>query len=184
MTLRSNVTSVTGFINKCIEDIVLTVTVRTYPNQKPWITGNIRTERKVRAAAFKVQDSNPEGYKKSCYTLRRTIKQAKCQYRTKIESYYTDYKGKHSRELPSDTTLPDELNHFYARFEASNTDACMRASAVPGDCVITLSVANVSKTFKQVNIHKATGPDGLPGSVLRECADQLADVSLTFSTCP
>ena len=33
-------TSVTGFINKCIEDIVPTVTVRTYPNQKPWITGN------------------------------------------------------------------------------------------------------------------------------------------------
>ena len=34
-------TSVTGFINKCIEDVVPTVTVRTYPNQKPWITVNI-----------------------------------------------------------------------------------------------------------------------------------------------
>ena len=37
-------TSVIGFINKCINDVVPTVTVRTYPNQKPWITGNIRTE--------------------------------------------------------------------------------------------------------------------------------------------
>ena len=27
-------TSVIGFINKCIDDIVPTVTVRTYPNQK------------------------------------------------------------------------------------------------------------------------------------------------------
>jgi len=52
----------------------------------------------------------------------------------------------------------------------------MRASAVPDDCVITLSVADVSKTFKQVNIHKAAGPDGLPGRVLRACADQLASV--------
>ena len=52
----------------------------------------------------------------------------------------------------------------------------MRASAVPDDCVITLSVADVSKTVKQVNIHKAAGPDGLPGSVLRACADQLAGV--------
>ena len=60
----------------------------------------------------------------------------------------TDYKEKHSRELPSDTSLPDELNHFYARFESSDTEACMRASAVPDDCVITLSVADVSKTFK------------------------------------
>ena len=49
----------------------------------------------------------------------------------------------------------------------------MRVSAVPDDCVITLSTADVSKTFKQVNIHKAAGPDGLPGPVLRACADQL-----------
>ena len=72
-------TSVTGFINKCIEDVVPTVTVRTYPNQKPWITGNIRTELKGRAAAFKERDSNPEAYKKSRFALGRTIKQAKRQ---------------------------------------------------------------------------------------------------------
>jgi hypothetical protein len=79
-------TSVTGFI-MCIEDIIPTVNVRTYPNQKPWITGNIHSELKVRAAAFRERDSCPEAYKKSSYALRRTIKQAKLQYRTKIESY-------------------------------------------------------------------------------------------------
>ena len=63
-------TSVNGFINKCIEDVVPTVIVCTYPNQKPWITGNIRTELKGRAAAFKEQDSNPEAYQKSRSTLR------------------------------------------------------------------------------------------------------------------
>ena len=52
----------------------------------------------------------------------------------------------------------------------------MRAPAVPEDCVITLSAADVSKTFKQVNIHKAAGPDRLPGRVLRAFADQLASV--------
>ena len=100
--------------------------------------------------------------------------------RTKIESYYTgsdalqmwqglqtitDYNGKHSHKLPSDMNLPDELNYFYARIEASNTETCMRASAIPDDCVITLSVADVSKTYKQVYIHKAAGPDELPGCV-------------------
>ena len=39
-----------------------------------------------------------------------------------------------------------------------------------------LSIANVSKTFKQVNIHKAARPDGLPGRVLKACMDQLASV--------
>jgi hypothetical protein len=46
-------TSVTGFINRCLDNIVPTVTVCTYPNQKPWITGNICTKLKARAAAFK-----------------------------------------------------------------------------------------------------------------------------------
>jgi hypothetical protein len=54
----------------------------------------------------------------------------------------------------------------------------MRAPAVPDDCVITLSVADVSKTFKQVNIHKAA--DGLPGRVLRACADQLANLQVSI----
>lgn len=51
--IEENTTSVIGFINKCIDDVVPKVTVRTYPNQKPLITGNIRTDLKGRAAAFK-----------------------------------------------------------------------------------------------------------------------------------
>jgi hypothetical protein len=113
-------TSVIGFINKCIEDIVPTVTLRTYPKQKLWITGNILIELKARAAAFKERETNLVAYKKSRYALRLTIKQAKRQYRIKIESYYTgsdtlrmgeglktimNYEGKLKRELPSDASL-------------------------------------------------------------------------------
>ena len=65
------------------------MTVRTYPNQKSWVTGNICIELKARAAAFKERVTDLGAYKKSRYALRRTIKQAKCQYRIKIESYYT-----------------------------------------------------------------------------------------------
>ena len=89
-------TSVIGSINKCIDDIVPTVTVRTYTNQKPWITGSIRTDLNARAAAFKERDSNPEACRKFRYALRRTIKQVKHQYRTKIESYYT---GSDARQM-------------------------------------------------------------------------------------
>ena len=74
-------TLITGFINKCIDDVVPT---STYPNQKPWFTCNIRTELKARAAAFKEWDTNPDAYKKSRYALRPTIKQAKRQYSTKM----------------------------------------------------------------------------------------------------
>ena len=70
MALRSIPASVISFIKKCIDDIVPTVTVRTYPNQKRWITGNIQIELKTRAAAFKERDTNPDTYKKSRYALR------------------------------------------------------------------------------------------------------------------
>ena len=144
MELRSTPHQSLGFI-KCIDDVVPTVIVHTYPNQKPWITGNICTELKGRAATFKEWDSNPDAYKKSCYALRRTIKQAKRQYRTKIESYYTSSDARRMWRKPT-------RRAFYARFEASNSEACMRAPAVPDDCVITLSVADVSKTLKLVNM--------------------------------
>ena len=65
-------TSVTGFINKCIENVVPTVTIRTYPNQKPWITGNLHTELKARAAAFKERNTNPDAYTVEVGSLHTT----------------------------------------------------------------------------------------------------------------
>ena len=56
--------------------------------------------------------------------------------------------------------LPDELKDFYVCFEASNTEACMRAPAVPYNSVITISLAEVRKTFNRSTF---AGPDGLPG---------------------
>jgi hypothetical protein len=62
--------SVIDFINMCIDNVVHPVTVRTYPNQKPWITGITRIELKARAVAFKEWETNPDTYKKSHYALR------------------------------------------------------------------------------------------------------------------
>jgi hypothetical protein len=102
-----------------------------------------------------------------------------------------DYKGKHRRELLSDVSLPDELNAFYAHFEASNTEACTRTPAVLDDCVIACTVADVNKTFKNRSTFKAAWPVRLPGHVLKACTDQLASVfieifnlSLTESVIP
>ena len=39
--------TVTEIIGKCIGNVVPTVTIKTYLNQKPWIDGGIRTKLKV-----------------------------------------------------------------------------------------------------------------------------------------
>ncbi len=75
-------------------------------------------------------------------------------------------------------TLPDELNNFYARFEADNTAHTESAPTAAAEEVspLSLSVADVTRSFKRVNIRKAVGLDGKPGRVLKACAFQLAGV--------
>ena len=41
-------------------------------------------------------------------------------------------------------------------------------------CTLVITGADVCKSFKRINQHKAPGPDGIPGRALRVCADQLA----------
>ncbi len=90
-------------------------------------------------------------------------------------------------------SLPDELNTFYARFEAHNTahTECAPTAAAEEASPLSLSVADVTRSFKRVNIRKAVGPDGIPGRVLKACAYQLAGVftdifnlSLSLSVVP
>ncbi len=50
--------TVTCFIRKCIEDVVMTKTIRIYPNQKPWINSDVRAALSAQTSAFK--SGNPE----------------------------------------------------------------------------------------------------------------------------
>ena len=67
-------------------------------------------------------------YKQCSYSLRKAIKQAKRQYRDKVESQFngsdtrgmwqglqsiTDYKKKTSPVADQDVLLPDRLNNFF-----------------------------------------------------------------------
>ncbi len=102
----------------------------------------------------------------------------------------TDFKGNKPATVNIAASLPDELNHFYARFEAHNTTHTESAPAAVAEeaSALSISVSDETRSFRQVNIHKAVGPDGIPGRVLRACAFQLAGVftdifNLSLSLC-
>ncbi|KAI3359191.1 hypothetical protein L3Q82_002720 [Scortum barcoo] len=179
---------VIGYIGKCIDDVVPRITVQTFPNQKPWVNGEVRAKLKARTDAYNSGDL--EEYRKSRYALRRAISSAKRQYRDKVESHYkgsntrsmwaglktlTDYKKKISSAEVMSASLPDELNTFYARFE-STSPAVEVQKAQEDHCPPVISRADVCRTLKRINTRKAPGPDGIPGRALKVCADQLADV--------
>ncbi|XP_045570721.1 uncharacterized protein isoform X1 [Salmo salar] len=165
--------TVAEFKRKCIGDVVPTVTIKTYSNQKPWIDGSICAKLEARSTAFnhgKVTGNMVE-YKQCSYSLRKAIKQAKRQYRDKVESQFngsdtrriwqgpqtiTDYKGNTSHVADTDVLLPDKLNTFFARFEDNTVPSTQSASKNSG---LPFAVADVSKTFKRANPRKALAAD-------------------------
>ncbi len=159
----------------------------------------------ARTSAFKSR--NTDDRKQASYDLRSS-KAAKRQYKNKVEEHFnnnnprsmwqginniTGFKGNKPATVNIAASLPDELNTFYARFEADNTAHTESAHATAAEEVspLTLSVTDVTRSFKRVNIRKAVGPDGIPGRVLKVCTFQLAGVftdifnlSLSLSVVP
>jgi hypothetical protein len=100
-------------------------------------------------------------YKQCSYSIRKAIKQAKLQYRDKVESQLngsdtrgmwqglqsiTDYKKKTSPATDQDDLLPDRLNKFFARFEDNTVPLTRPATKTYG---LSFTAADVSKTFKR-----------------------------------
>ncbi|KAK0146462.1 hypothetical protein N1851_014240 [Merluccius polli] len=151
----------------------------------------VKTLLKARNSAF--YSGNSALYSTARSDLRRGIKAAKVEYRRRVESYLednnprrvwqgiqhlTNYKGKTSAANNADASLVEELNHFFARFEAprpatsTSPVPCQPYSPAP----LTLHDHQVRRALKSINPRKAAGPDGVLGNVLRACADQLAGV--------
>ena len=80
--------SVSEYIRKCIGDVVPTVTIKTYPKQKPWMDGGIVAKLNSRTIAFNhgKRCGNMAEYKQCSYSLRKEIKQAKCRVYRKSQN--------------------------------------------------------------------------------------------------
>ncbi len=141
-------------------------------------------------SAFK--SGNTDDRKQASYDLRRFIKAAKWQYKNKVEEQFnnknprciwqginniTGFKGNKPATV-NIASLPDELNTCYARFEADNTAHTESAPVAAAEEVspLSLSVADVTRSFKRVNVRQVVGPDGIPGRVIKACDFQLAGV--------
>ncbi len=193
----SEFTDVVCFVNTLTEQARETITVRTFPNQKPWVDRTIRDAVNKRTAAYNeaLLSGNMSEYKASCYALRRDVRAAKFRYSERNESHFQlndsqrmwqglrticAFGNKSSAEVRADPLLADVLNTFYGRFECNGGSATLLSSASGSsrqrsdNHVITVSEDEVRRALKRVNVRKAAGPDGITARVLGSCADQLA----------
>eukprot|EP00061_Rhincodon_typus_P008945 g32017.t1 len=127
---------------------------------------------KTRCAAFKSGDLDQ--YRKSRYNLHKAIRDAKRRYWTKLEAqtYQTDshclwqglnyimgHKMKQNKIANKDTSLPDVLNAFYARFEQIASGTVIPAPTIPDTRVPSVTTSDVRLVFLGVNPRKAMGLD-------------------------
>ncbi|KAI4879509.1 hypothetical protein NFI96_030060 [Prochilodus magdalenae] len=176
------------YISKCVEDVTTTKTVTCYPNQKPWLNGEVRSLLKARDAAFRSGDS--QELRRARRELTTGVKRAKAAYALKIQGHFssqdprsmwrgikciTDYKTRDA-QCSKDPSLPEALNKFYARFEDPDTLPSIRLTPPPGEVPLNVTPAEVRRTLRRINPRKSAGPDNIPGRVLRECADQISEV--------
>ncbi|KAI5088080.1 gastrula zinc finger protein XlCGF28.1-like [Silurus meridionalis] len=189
INLEEYTSTVTSYISKCVDDVTISKTITTRSNQKPWITANVHVLLKQRDSAFRSGDKAP--LKTTRAKLSRAIREAKRAHVKKIHDHFQDigdtrrmWQGiqaitNYKTSPPAcdhDASLPDALNDFYARFEVQNNVKLRKTIPSPTDQVLCLTTAEVRKTLCRVNPRKSAGPDNIPGRVLRECAEQLADV--------
>ena len=92
--------------------------------------------------------------------------------------HLTNYRGnKDPAPRGISHTLAVELNHFFARCEVDETNSAPALLPSATDKpAFTVNVEDVRKVFCRVNPRKAAGPDNIRGKVLRDCADQLAEI--------
>ena len=187
--LQEYADTVTGYISKCIEDVTVLKTITVRANQKPWLTGEVYRLLKARNAAFSAGDE--VGLRAARTNLSRGIRKAKRQYSRRIAHRFSDSRDTRSlwrgiqtitdykpppQTCDSSTSLLNELNNFFARFETDNNMPAQKIPPPPGDRVLTLCPVSVRRSFSRINVRKAPGPDNIPGRVLRDCAGELTDV--------
>ncbi|KAI4883208.1 hypothetical protein NFI96_007672 [Prochilodus magdalenae] len=171
LDLEDYTSAVLGYISKCVEDVTTTKTVTCYPNQKPWLNGEVRSLLKARDAAFRSGDA--QELRRARRELTAGVKRAKAAYALKIQGHFssqdprsmwrgikciTDYKTRDAQcskdppcprlstnSMPALRTLTPRPQHKTHPYTWRSTPQCDTSRAVP-TCLKTATIIPVPKS--------------------------------------
>ncbi len=195
--INEEVDKVSSYITFCVDNIVPSKTVTIFPNNKPCITKELKEilNRKTRifftGSELEIKKVNKE--------VKRAIKIAKLRYKNKVEQKLIDgnlrsaCQGLNTMasintgdinprtirvEGSSSTSLPDDLNSFYTRFESDNSIQLevIRSELNPDNSAFTFSTQDLLRALRRTREWSSPGLHNISGHVLRHCAQQLQDV--------
>ena len=193
-TIDRNVDVITSYINFCTDNIVCKKEVVCYPNNKPWVTKDLKTQLNLKRKYQREKDR--ENLKNIQREIRRDIAICKKNYKDKVEKLFKEkdaksaWKGlriltssekKKSKAQPENTLqFCNDMNQFFTRFDKFDfTTECktlLDSLSLQNSTRIVISERDVERTLKAVKIGKAAGPDKINGKVLKLCAQTLAPI--------
>ncbi|KAK1784066.1 hypothetical protein P4O66_021738, partial [Electrophorus voltai] len=145
-----------------------------FPNPKPWVDRTIREALNSRTAAYNagIISGNMDEYKSAAYGVRRAVREAKLRYGKKLETQFqqsgsrslwqglrtiTDYRSPPSGLMSEDESLANELNTFFARFEATSSSANASSTNVNGASANSANANGASANSANANGASANG---------------------------
>ena len=210
-SMNEAVDVVSSYISFCEDMVIPQKKLKVFPNNKPWITKDLKTTINKKKLAF--QTGNKADRKSIQKTLTSEIRHHRRIYKEKIEAHFQRgnmadaWKGlktlsgqststSHVSAMPLDEQkeFSENLNKFYCRFEREDMKeererVTERMSEVlngdEGESRENESVideSEVKRLFSRLNTKKAVGPDNISGRILKSCAAQLCHIfSFLFS---
>ncbi|KAK3507142.1 hypothetical protein QTP70_008626 [Hemibagrus guttatus] len=180
--------SVLCYIKNCIDIVTVDKCILVYSNQKTWMTREVKRLLRERNTAFR--SGNRAHYSTAQANLKRGIREAKLDYKRRIENHLDSNNSRqvwqgvqhliNFRTNPGaaedDATLAEKLNLFFACFEVEPAEIATPHLMALSNLTLTVEESEVRHTLRSINPRKATGPDDVPGRVLKDCAYQLAGI--------
>ncbi|KAI4888527.1 hypothetical protein NFI96_008530 [Prochilodus magdalenae] len=155
---------ITDYINFCVDSTVPTRTVKCYPNNKPWVTKDIKALLNKKKRAFRAGDR--EEVRTTQRELKRTIREAKDRYRRKLEwklqqnnmkevwsgmRTITGFRSSNNGGVEGSVDRANELNLFFNRFDTASSD-------------LPLPDSSAAWAQQLTPLHPPPPPDSLPPS--------------------
>lgn len=191
--INENVDVFTSYVQFCVNMLIPTKEVKQYPNNKPWVTKEIKEHLNEKKKIYHTGDRD------RLRTIQREIKskiaEQKKVFKEKVEHLFMTNQAKDAwtgvkvlsgyqkKRTAADSTIDqiyvNELNQFYARFDVYDfkqecNDILRVAEDRNGERII-LSHEEVLRSIKHIKCGKACGPDQVSAKVLRACTDQLVE---------
>merc|ERR1719239_876844 len=184
---------ISNYILFCEQLCVSTKTVKCFPNNKPWVTKDVKEIINEKKLLFIKKDKDK--LKQCQKKLDNALQKGRDTYRDKINSSFQYNNSKDvwdklkqiigTKETQTDMHIENpsiyvnDLNNFYSRFDEGSNQSEIDLFRLThfnsfSDDPPFISETDTLKTFRSLKVNKAHGPDKMTPRIIKTCADQLS----------